>query len=81
LTWDRAAWERGEGPSFGEYLRGGPDVILGERTWRTRDQVEEGRTPDGGRYKRVVDQAGHVVTEETTPSGRERRHVRINLGG
>ncbi|MEV8637800.1 hypothetical protein AB0395_39750 [Streptosporangium sp. NPDC051023] len=55
-----------------EHIRGG-------RTWVTRDQVSEGRTEDGGRFKTVRDQRGHDVTQETTPVGRERQHVRINL--
>lgn len=48
-------------------------------TAATRDQVDEGRTEDGGRYKHTTDQLGHEVTEETTPVGRERKHVQINL--
>ncbi|MFI7691793.1 hypothetical protein ACIBQ6_22180 [Nonomuraea sp. NPDC049655] len=46
----------------------------------TRDEVAEGRTEEGGRFKAVRDTAGHIVTEETTPSGRQRKHVTINLG-
>ncbi|MER7361947.1 hypothetical protein [Nonomuraea wenchangensis] len=56
------------------------DVVVGERTHLTRDEVVEGRTPEGGRFKAVRDQAGHIVTEETTPSGRQRKHVTIHLG-
>lgn len=48
-------------------------------THATHDQIRTGRTDDGGRYKAVRDQLGHVVTQETTPDGRERQHVRINL--
>ncbi len=72
--------------TFGAYLRGGaplggrgPDVVTGERTWRTRDQVDEGRTPEGGRYKATTDGNGHTVTEETTPKGQQRKHVKIRL--
>lgn len=75
-----------DGP-FGEWMRGGAplgegrtaDVVTGDRTWRTRDQVTEGRTEDGGRFQRRRDQLGNDVTRETTPRGRERQHVRINL--
>lgn len=76
-------WDPSTGQTFGEYMRGdngrGPDVVLGEPTWATRDQVVEGSTPDGGRFKTVIDQAGHETTQETTPDGREKQHVRINL--
>lgn len=73
--------------TFGERMRGGrplgkgrgPDVITGERTWRTRDQVVEGDTPDGGKFKRTTDQLGNDVTQETTKDGRFRQHVRINI--
>ncbi|MEV0382427.1 hypothetical protein [Nonomuraea sp. NPDC050643] len=82
MPWDPSA------ETFGEYMRGGEplgegrttDVVTGERTYLTRDQVVEGRTPDGGRFKAVRDQGGNVVTEETTPSGRQRKHVAIHLG-
>lgn len=72
--------------TFGEFMRGGEplggrtsDVVVGERTHATRDQVEEGRTEEGGRYKAVRDQNGHHVIEETRPSGEQRQHVQINL--
>jgi len=55
------------------------DVIVDEPTWRTRDQVREERREDGSRVQSRQDQLGHVVTRETTPNGRERQHVRINL--
>ncbi|MGW4406511.1 hypothetical protein ACWEJ6_20955 [Nonomuraea sp. NPDC004702] len=48
-------------------------------TSATRDEVAEGATPEGGRFKAVRDTAGHIVTEETTPSGKQRKHVTINL--
>lgn len=51
------------------------------RTHATRDQVAEGETPSGGRYKQVRDQLGHVVTDRTEADGSEHRDVRINLGG
>ncbi|MEU3162893.1 hypothetical protein [Streptosporangium sp. NPDC006930] len=72
--------------TFGAYLRGGaplggrgPDVIVDEPTWRTRDQIDEGRTPEGGKYKATTDGNGHTVTEETTPSGHQRKHVKIRI--
>lgn len=73
--------------TFGEYMRGGApvgegrtaDVLVGEQTWATKDQVAEGRTDDGGRYKQVTDQLGHRVTERTDAQGRQRRDVTINL--
>jgi hypothetical protein len=66
--------------SYGEKLRRkGIQVRTSGWSWRTRDQVAEGRTDEGGRFKTVRDQAGHEVTEETTPTGRQRRHVHINL--
>ena len=82
MPWDP---ER-DGP-IGPWLRGGAplgkgrtaDVVVGERTYATRDQVVEGRTPEGGRFKRTTDQAGHETTQETTPDGHEKQHVRINL--
>lgn len=73
--------------TFGSYMRGGEplgegrtaDVVTGEPTWATRDQVVEGRREDGTRFKRVRDQNGHDITDRTGPDGRERRDVRINL--
>lgn len=73
--------------TFGSYMRGGEpvgegrttDVVVGERTCATRDQVVEGRTEDGGRYKRVRDQLGNDVTERTDARGRQRKDVNINL--
>lgn len=81
-------WDPSSGQTFGDYMRDGKplgkgrtaDVVVGERTHLTRDQVAEWRTEDGGRFKAVRDQAGHIVTEETAPSGRQRKHVTINLG-
>ncbi|MEU7861205.1 hypothetical protein [Nonomuraea sp. NPDC049141] len=75
------------GVTFGAYMRGGKplgqgrsaDVVLGERTWLTQDQVHEGRTADGVRFKETLDQLGHQVVEETLPDGQERKHVRLNL--
>ncbi|WP_214322094.1 hypothetical protein [Nonomuraea sediminis] len=80
-------WDPSSGQTFGEWMRDGAplgegrtaDVVVGERTWATRDQVEEGRTEEGGRYKAVRDQNGHHVIEETRPSGELRQHVQINL--
>lgn len=80
-------WDPSSGQSFGAYMRDGAplgqgrtvDVITDEPTWVTRDQVVEGRTEEGSRFKQVTDQLGHQVTEETTASGRQRKHVRINL--
>lgn len=66
--------------TYAERLRAkGVQVRPSGWTSATRDQVDEGRTDDGGRYKHTTDQLGHEVTEETTPVGRERKHVRINL--
>ncbi|MFI6595003.1 hypothetical protein ACIBHX_02075 [Nonomuraea sp. NPDC050536] len=80
-------WDPNSDQTFGEWMRGGEplgqgrtaDVVVGERTWATRDQVDEGHTREGGRYKTTTDQAGHQVSQETTSDGRERQHVRINL--
>ncbi|WP_326642857.1 hypothetical protein OG884_05735 [Streptosporangium sp. NBC_01755] len=74
-----------DGP-FGAWLRGGAplgegrtaDVVVGDRTWVTRDQVVEGRTEDGTRWQRRRDQLGNDVIRETA-RGRERQHVNINL--
>lgn len=73
--------------TFGSYMRGGVplgrgrtvDVALVERTYVTRDQVEEGRMPDGTRYQRTTDQLGNQVTERTDPRGGQHKDVRINL--
>lgn len=73
--------------TFGSYARGGAplgkgrtaDVVVGERTWATRDQIAEGRTEDGERFKRVRDQLGNDVTERTDAHGRQRKDVNINL--
>lgn len=75
------------GETFGSRMRGGKplgqgrtvDVVVGDTTWRTRDQRVEGRTPEGGRFQRVTDQLGNDVTRETTPDGRERQHVKIRI--
>ncbi|SET48086.1 hypothetical protein [Nonomuraea wenchangensis] len=80
-------WDPESGETFGEHMRGGAplgegrtaDVVVGDRTWVTRDQVREGRTADGGRFKRVIDQLGNRVTERTDGHGRQRRDVHINL--
>ena len=79
-------WDETSGQTFGEHMRGGQplgsrtiDVITDEPTWLTRDQVREERREDGSRIQRLQTQQGHVVTRETTPDGRERQHVRINL--
>lgn len=75
--------------TFGQYMRGGAplgqgrtvEVIEGGQTWATKDQVLEdvpARRDTPGR-KTVRDQRGHEITQETTPDGRERQHVRINL--
>lgn len=76
------------GQSFGEWMRGGrplgqgrtTDVVTGERTHLTRDQVAEWKAEDGSRFKAVRDGGGHIVTEETTAKGEQRKHVAINLG-
>ncbi|MFI6299540.1 hypothetical protein ACIBEJ_48655 [Nonomuraea sp. NPDC050790] len=81
------AWDARSGQTFGQYMRGGAalgrghtaDVVVGERTFLTRDEVVEGRREDGSRFKTTRDQAGNDVTQETTAGGRERQHVRINL--
>lgn len=80
-------WNEDSGETFGSYMRGGEplggrtaDAVVGERTHVTRDQVVEWRTDDGARFKATRDQGGHIVTEETTASGRQRKHVTINLG-
>lgn len=82
MPWD----PKRDGP-FGVWLRGGAplgegrtaDVVVGERTSATRDVVAEGRTDDGGRFKRVTDQLGNEVTERTDKHGGEHRDVRIKL--
>lgn len=82
-------WDPDSGTNFGEYMRGGAplgqgrtaDVVIGETTWATRDQVVEGRASDGTRYQVVRDQLGHDVTERTGPDGRQHRDVTINLRG
>ncbi|MFC4006648.1 hypothetical protein ACFOY2_05410 [Nonomuraea purpurea] len=69
-----------DGLTYGERLRRKAiQVRAGGWSWNTRDQVTEWRTADGGHFKKVTDQAGHETTQETTPDGRERQHVRINL--
>lgn len=66
--------------TYGEWLRSkGIQVRPQGWSYVTRDQVRTGRTDDGGRFKKTRDQLGHVVTQETTPDGRERQHVHINL--
>lgn len=73
--------------TFGTYMRGGEplgegrtaDVVTGKRTWATRDQVEEGRSRDGGCFKRTTDQLGNQVTERTDTRGRQRQDVKIVL--
>lgn len=80
-------WDPDSGQPFGEYMRDGEplgegrtaDVVVGERTFLTRDEVREGRREDGTRVQRVRDQRGNDVIRETAPDGRERQHVRINL--
>lgn len=72
-----------ESGTFGAYMRGGEplgegrsvDVVTGERTSATRDQV----LVDTPRRKTVMDQLGHVVTERTDARGGYHRDVRINL--
>jgi len=80
-------WDPDSGQTFGEWARGGEplgegrttDVVVGERTWVTRDQVSEGRTDAGERFKKTTDQLGNQVTERTDQRGRQRKDVRINL--
>ncbi|TYB69747.1 hypothetical protein FXF51_06175 [Nonomuraea sp. PA05] len=69
-----------EGLSYAEQLRRkGIQVRTTGWTWATRDQVAEWTGADGGRFKRTTDQAGHETTQETTPDGHEKQHVRVNL--
>jgi hypothetical protein len=80
-------WDPESGETFGEYARGGAplgegrtaDVVTGERTWVTRDQVQEGRTETGERFKQTTDQLGHQVTERTDARGKQRKDVNIRL--
>lgn len=66
--------------SYGEWLRRkGVQTRTSGWSWHTHDQVAEWRAEDGARFKKTVDQAGHETTQETTPDGRERQHVRVNL--
>lgn len=77
-------WDATSGQTFGEYMRAGAglgeaesvDVVLGETTWATRDQVTQGPR-DGGRvsYQDRVDQLGHRTREHADG----RRSVRIVL--
>jgi hypothetical protein len=55
------------------------EVTVGGRTCATKDQVVEGQTSEGGRFKVVRDQGGHDTSYETTADGRERKHVHLNL--
>lgn len=65
-----------DGP-YGAWLRAkGIQIIPRGRTHATKDQVREGRTEDGVRWKRVRDQLGHEVTQYATG----RQDVRINFG-
>lgn len=76
-------WDPESGQTFGEHLRGGAplgegrtaDVITGERTWATRDQV----LVDTPTRRTVRDQLGHEVTERTDSRGQQHRDVHINL--
>ncbi len=68
-----------DGP-YGEWLKA-KNVGHMPRTHATKDQVTEGRTNTGGRYKRTRDQLGHVVTQRTEAGGSEHQDVTINLGG
>lgn len=68
-----------DGP-YGDWLRS-KNVAQTSRTHATKDQVTEGPTRDGGRYKRVKDQLGHEVTQRTERDGSEHQDVTINLGG
>lgn len=80
------AWDPDSGETFGQYARGGAplggrtaDVVIGECTNATKDQVVEGTREDGTRFQERTDQAGATITRETSPAGRERQHVRIPL--
>ena len=74
-------FDSGAHVSYAERLRRkGVQVRASGWSHHTRDQVSEGRTPEGERFKRVRDQLGHEVTERTDSGGVERRDVRINLG-
>lgn len=69
-------WDPASGIPFGEYMRAkGIQVRPSGWTWRTRDEVRQGRRPDGVAVKRTVDQLGH----ETTEHADGRRDVTINL--
>jgi hypothetical protein len=64
---------------YGEKLRR-KGVQIRPGGWKvTRDRVKEWTGEDGARFKATTDQAGHVTTQETTPDGHEKQHVRINL--
>lgn len=73
------AWDPESGQTFGEYMRGddgrGPNVVVGERTFLTGDQVLE----DTPTRRRVRDQLGNEVTERTGADGGYHRDVRINV--
>lgn len=74
----------GYGPNgdmtYAEWLRW-KSVGAMPRTHATKDQVSEGHTDQGGKFKQVRDQLGHVVTERTEPGGSVHQDVTINLGG
>jgi hypothetical protein len=68
-----------DGP-YGDWLKS-KNVRRMPSTHATRDQVAEGETPRGGRFKRVTDQLGNEGTQRTEPGGSEHQDVTINLGG
>ena len=68
-----------DGP-YAEWLKNkGVQALAQGWTEATRDQVTEGRTEDGGRFKRTRDQLGNDITERTDARGRQRKDVNINL--
>lgn len=69
--YDPAKW-----PTYGAYLRAKNLQVRPGWTWRTRDQVAEGRRSDGTRFQRRRDQLGHDTVEHADG----RRDVTINLG-
>lgn len=71
--------EEPEDIPYGEKLRRKGIQVRSGWSWQTRDQVKEWRADDGRRFKKTTDQAGHETTQETTPDGREKQHVRVNL--
>lgn len=53
-----------------EYLAKLKTVGVMQRSWRTKDQIEEGRNMDGDRTKATTDQLGNTVTEHNNDQDR-----------